>query len=255
MDIEILGSAGGDYKRYRSTSLLINRKTLIDAGAVVSLLKIDEILEIDNIILTHPHIDHVKDIAMISDLIIKKRRTPLNIWGTRHTISVLKNHLFNDLLWPDFTKIPNKKNPTIKYMTFTTEKHIKIDELKIFPIPVNHTIETMGFIISQKMSAFAISGDTGPTDKLWEYINNEKNIKCIFVELSFPNSKSDIAKDSKHLTPNTLKTELSKLKRHKNIPIFLYHLKPLFHDTLMKEIKEHFNSNIIPLNSNDRFKF
>ncbi|MCX7958030.1 MAG: 3',5'-cyclic-nucleotide phosphodiesterase [Deltaproteobacteria bacterium] len=254
MNIEILGSSGGDYNRFRSTSVLLNKNILIDAGAVVSILKIDEILEIDNIILTHPHMDHVKDLAMISDLIVKRRKRPLNIWGTRHTISVLKNHLFNDLLWPDFTKIPSRNNPTIKYRIFEGEKKVNIDHLTILPVPVNHTVETMGFIISQNNSSFAISGDTGPTDRLWEYINNQKNIKCIFVELSFPESKKDIAKDSKHLTPHMLKKELSKLTNHKNIPVFLYHMKPLFYETLLKEVKENFNSNIIPLNSYDRFR-
>lgn len=255
MDIEILGSSGGDYNRFKSTSLLINKNTLLDAGAVVSLLKIYEILNIDNVILTHPHIDHVKDLPMISDLIVKKRNTPLTIWGTGHTISVLKKHLFNDLLWPDFTKIPSNKSPTIKYKTFEALKKTKIGEINVLPIPVNHTVETMGFIISEKNSSFAISGDTGPTDHLWKHIDNEKNLKCIFVELSFPENQRKIARDSRHLTPLMLKSELAKLTNHKNIPIFLYHMKPLYTEILKKEIKENFNSNIIPLNSCDRFRF
>ncbi len=255
MNIEILGSSGGDYNRFRSTSILLNRRILIDAGAVVSLLKIDEILEIDNVILTHPHMDHVKDLAMMSDLIVKRRKRPLSIWGTRHTISVLKKHFFNDLLWPDFTKIPSAKSPTIRYRIFGSEKKSRIDDVTIFPVPVNHTVETMGFIITQNNSSFAISGDTGPTDKLWEYINKQKNLKCIFVELSFPESRKDIARDSKHLTPLMLREELGKLKNHKNVPVFLYHMKPLFYDTLQKEIKKIFNSNVLPLNSSDRFRF
>jgi len=255
MDIEILGSSGGDYNRFRSTSLLLNKKVLLDAGAVVSLLKIEEILEIDDVVLTHPHIDHVKDLAMISDLIVKMRKRPLKIWGTKHTISVLKKHLFNDLLWPDFTKIPSSNKPTVKYKIFESEKKIRIAGLDVFPVPVNHTVETMGFIISQDRTSFAISGDTGPTDRLWEYVNDNKNIKCIFVELSFPESEKAIARDSKHLTPRMLKSELSKLKNHKNIPVFLYHMKPLFYDSLLKEVKENFNSNVIPLRSFDRFRF
>lgn len=255
MDIEILGSSGGDYNKFKSTSLLINRRILLDAGSVVSQLKIDEILEIENVILTHPHIDHVKDLAMISDLIVKRKKRPLNIWGSAHTINVLKRHLFNDLLWPDFTKIPSRSRPTIIYKVFQKERKHKIDDITIFPIPVNHTVETMGFIISNERSSFAISGDTGPTDRLWQYINETDNIKCLFVELSFPESKRDIAIDSRHLTPKMLKNELSKLTNHTNIPVFLYHMKPLFYDTLIKEVKKNFNSNVIALNISDRFKF
>ena len=254
MDIEILGSSGGDYNRFRSTSILLNRKTLIDAGAVVTLLKIDEILEIEDVILTHPHIDHVKDLAMISDLIVNKRKRPLNIWASPHTISVLKNHLFNDLLWPDFSKIPSRSSPTIRYKPLKIEKPNKIDSLSVFPIPVNHTVETMGFIIKDGRSSIAISGDTGPTDKFWDYLNKEDEIKAIFVELSFPNMQQKIANESKHLTPNTLKIEIEKLN-HNNTPIFLYHMKPLFTEILIREVKRYLNSNAIPLNSNDRFKF
>lgn len=255
MNIEILGSSGGDYNRFRSTSLLLNNRFLIDAGAVVSLLKIDEIMEIDNVILTHSHIDHIKDLAMISDLIVKRRKRPLNIWGSKHTISVLKKHLFNNLLWPDFTKIPSAKNPTIRFNVLKVEKENIIDGITVFPIPVNHTVETVGFIISKNNSSFAISGDTGPTNRFWQYINEQRDIKCIFVELSFPEEKRNIAEDSKHLTPLMLKNELTKLTNHTNIPIFLYHMKPLFYEALEKEIKENFNSNVIPLNSTDRFKF
>ncbi|MGC9043613.1 MAG: MBL fold metallo-hydrolase [Myxococcota bacterium] len=255
MDIEILGSSGGDYNRFRSTSLLLNRNVLLDAGAVVTLLKIDEILQIDDVILTHPHIDHVKDLSMISDLIIKRRKRPLNIWGTRHTISVLKRHLFNDLLWPDFTRIPSRSNPTIRYKIFEAKKRTRVGNLNVFPIPVNHTVETMGFIISEGNSSFAISGDTGPTNNLWEYTDKEKHLKCIFVELSFPESQRKIANDSRHLTPLMLKSELSKLHNHKNIPVFLYHMKPLYYDTLRREIKDNFDPNVIPLNSFDRFRF
>ncbi len=252
MEIKILGASGGDYNRFRSTSILVNEKTLVDAGAVVSLLNIDEIIKIEDVILTHPHIDHIKDLAMISDLIVKKRKKPLNIWGSKHTISVLKRHLFNDLLWPDFTRIPLKKNPTIRYRLLKSEKINQINSLSVLPVKVNHTVETMGFIIKDNKASFAISGDTGPTEKLWQFVNREENLKCIFIELSFPESQKDIAIDSKHLTPLMLKNELEKINK-RDIPIFLYHMKPLYIETLKSETNRLLKSNIVFLNSNDRF--
>lgn len=253
MDIQVLGASGGDYDTFRSTSLLINENILLDAGAVVSLLRIDEILRIENVILTHPHIDHVKDLAMISDLIVNRRKTPLSIWGTEHTISVLKRHLFNNLLWPDFTSIPSRKNPAIRYKILKEEMENKIDSINVFPVRVNHTVETMGFIIKEKDSSFVISGDTGPTERLWKFVNRTENLKCLFIELSFPDSRKEIAKRSKHLTPMMLRDELMKIDK-KDIPVLLYHMKPLYIETLKKEVQKYFFPNIVFLNSNDRFR-
>jgi ribonuclease BN (tRNA processing enzyme) len=102
-------------------------------------------------------------------------------------------------------------------------------------IPVSHPVESCGFIISNGQSSLAMSGDTGPTDVLWRTLNQEKNLKVLLVETSFPNALQELADLSGHLTPRTLQTELAKFERN-GTDVLLYHLKPAFVSQLKREL-------------------
>jgi len=114
---------------------------------------------------------------------------------------------------------------------------------------VNHQTGALGFIIERKNSTVVFTQDTGPTDKIWEYAKQAKNLKAIFTEVSFPNALAKVATDSQHHTPATMKAEIEKMP--KNVPIFLGHLKPNFQHQLFKEIEELDDERITILGSSD----
>ena len=59
-----------------------------------------------------------------------------------------------------------------------------------------------------------MSGDTGPTDKLWKVLNQTPTLKALLLETSFPNALQQLADVSGHLTPQTLESELDKFQRN-----------------------------------------
>jgi cAMP phosphodiesterase len=249
MLVRIIGGHGGVSPGFKATSYLIDGKLLIDAGSVASGIQIQEQSFIENILISHAHLDHISDIAFLADNCFGLKDRPFEIYANSPIIAAIKKHLLNDILWPDFTALPNKENPTLRFNTVEPGKQLVLGDYKIIPVPVNHQEGALGFIVERKGSSIVFTQDTGPTDLIWEYAKNAKNLKAIFTEVSFPNFLSKVAHDSQHHTPATMKSEIKKMP--KDVPIFLGHLKPNFQSQLFKEIEEIGEERITILGSSD----
>lgn len=254
MRIQILGGHGGLAPGFSTTSFLINGELLIDAGAVASVLSIEEQAKIDHILISHSHLDHIKDLAFICDNCFGMREKPFEVHTHATVKKLLKDHLFNETIWPDFTIIPSAQKPTIKINAIEPEKTVQLMQYKITPVLVQHPNHAMGFIVEDKNSAVIFTVDTGATDRIWEIARGMKNIKAIFTEVSFPDSLQNVATASDHHTPKTLQAELQKMPV--GVPVILTHLKPNFRDVIFKEIADLGESRIQILeNDGTEFNF
>lgn len=253
MDLKVLGCHGGETPKHRTSSFLIDDVLGLDAGAITGTLSLEEQRRIRAIVVSHAHMDHVRDLATIADNRCQQGGPPLEIAGTPSTLRSLKKHFFNDHLWPDFSRIETKSGPTITYTEIKPEKSAQVAGLLVTPILVSHTIETAGFVIAGEDGAIAYSGDTGPTKRFWEVINEREDLKALLMEVSFPNDQAELARVSGHHTPATLKTELEKLRNHDALPILLYHIKPLFHAKVEKQLAKIKRRNLTILQLEDRF--
>lgn len=236
MLVRIIGGHGGVSPGYRATSYLIDGKLLIDAGSCATGLQIDEQVLIDNILISHSHLDHIKDLAFLSDNCFGLKDRPFEVYSNSFVKNAIKTHLMNDSIWPDFSKLPSEENPTIRFHEIDAEEVLKLGEYEIMPVRVNHPCDALGFIVEKNGKSVLFTQDTGPTDRIWEVIKKYKDVKAIFTEVSFPNNLLQVAIDSFHHTPNTLKAEITKMPE--DIPIFLGHLKPNFQTQLYKEVQE-----------------
>jgi ribonuclease BN (tRNA processing enzyme) len=208
---------------------------VLDAGSLCSALPLERLLEVEDIVLSHSHLDHVKDLPLLADLLVGRREKPINVWASRECAKTIKESIFNDALWPDFTRIPSKQKPIIKIHTFRAGSVFEVGKYKIRSVPVTHPVESCGFVVSNGHSALAMSGDTGPTDKLWDVLNDTPNLKALLLETSFPNHLQTLADLSGHLTPRTVEEELKKFNRN-GAAVLLYHLKPAFVTELKEEL-------------------
>jgi ribonuclease BN (tRNA processing enzyme) len=233
--IRVLGCSGGELPRHRTTCFLVDGKLAIDAGALTASLSLDELLEVDDIVLTHSHFDHVKDVPLLSDLLVGRRKAPVRVHASTACARTLRESVFNDELWPDFTRIPDLRNAVIDIRPFDPERPFRIGRYTVSPVPVSHPVESVGFVLTDGKAAIAISGDTGPTARLWKRVNAEKRLRALLCELSFPNALQGLADLSGHLTPRTLELELAKLERN-GFPVLLYHLKPAHVSELKREL-------------------
>jgi ribonuclease BN (tRNA processing enzyme) len=252
--LRVLGCSGGELPLHRTTCFLVDRKLAIDAGALTASLPLEELLEVDDIVLTHSHFDHVKDVPLLADLLVGRRARPVRVHASRACARTLRENVFNGELWPDFTRIPDRKKPVLEIRPFDPERSFRVGRYTVRPVRVDHPVESVGFILSDGKSAIGVSGDTGPTVRFWKRVNAEKRLRALFVELSFPNALQRLADVSGHLTPRTLALELAKVERN-GFPVLLYHLKPAYLGELEAELSALGLPNVRVLEMGDELTF
>ena len=235
MQLRVVGCHGGETPKHRTCAFLLDERLAIDAGSLTSGLDLSLQYKLEAVLVSHAHLDHIRDLATIADNRAQYGCAPLQILGTKPTLDILRAHFFNDLLWPDFSKIPSKKEPTILYKTLKPEVRVEIAGFGVRAISVTHTIDTCAFIVDKNGASVAYSGDTGPTDRLWAVLNEQKDLRALLMEVSFPNEQQRIATLSGHHTPLTLLTDLKKYTRPKDLPTLLYHIKPAFQSEVEKQ--------------------
>ena len=231
----ILGCAGGENPRSQLPSFLVNDRLLVDAGATTARLSLGEQLGIDTVLLTHIHLDHVKDLAFLADNIFGLRPFPVQVCSIASVLKQFQEHLFNDILWPDFTRIPTAEAPTVQLRALPEGQPTVLGTCQVTPIRVNHLVDCVAFFIEQGGRTVLHVGDTGPTDAVWERARHVPDLRAVIVEATFPNRLQELADASGHLTPASLDGELQKLGRP--VPLFVYHLKPQFAKEIEEELR------------------
>ncbi len=234
MKLRVLGSAGAEFPNFRPPAFLIDDQLLLDAGTIGSVLTEEEQWDIKNIFITHSHLDHIRAIPALADNIIIKNLThTVKVFSIPDVISAMRVHMFNNVIWPDFTAIPSPDKPVLSFETIDTGVDYSVSDYRIRAIPVNHTVPAVGYRVCHGSTTLVYTGDTGPTEEIWQYVNG---IDALIVEVSFPNDKEPLALLTKHLTCSLLSIELKKIA---SLPkrIFITHPKPQYYDTIRSEIE------------------
>lgn len=236
MKVRVLGCSGGIGGRHlRTTSLLLDHDILIDAGTGVEELSLAELKAIDHLFLTHSHLDHIASLPMLVDSVGEMRQQPITVHALPETIEILRAHIFNWLVWPDFTEIPSAAAPFMQFREIELGKTYVMDGRRITVLPANHTVPAVGYHLDSGRGSLVFTGDTGANDALWPIVNAIGNLRVLIIETAFPNAQRNLAEMSKHLCPDMLAEELAKLSRPAEI--FITHLKPGHVEDTMAEIE------------------
>lgn len=236
MKIRILGCYGGMDGKHGLTSFLVNDFLAVDAGAITDALSFEEQKKITDVIITHSHLDHTASLPFLVDNIFGTQHKPLHIYGHAEAIDDLRNHIFNEVSWPDFSKLPSPDNPVLKYIELPVGEETRIGELLVTPVWVNHLVPTTGLIITENGRSWINSSDTADTEEIWEHVNRLDDPRLLFLECSYPNRFAELAEASKHLTPAGVGRQLARL--NKKMPVRIYHGKPKHLEEIMKELQE-----------------
>lgn len=255
MRLRVLGCSGGIGGRHlRTTSFLVDNDILLDAGSGVGDLSLAELTRIDHVFVTHSHLDHVTSIPFLVDTVGGMRAKPITVHATAPTIEILRNHLFNWSIWPDFTEIPSAEAPFMRYEEVELGRTVRVDGRAFTPIPAVHTVPAIGYHLDSGGGSLVFTGDTGPNDELWKVVNRISDLKVLIIETAFSNKERQLAEVSKHLCPSMLADELAKLERRPEV--WITHLKPGEIELTMEEV-EAVAGNIRPrmLQNGQQFEF
>ena len=253
MKIRVLGASGSGASGYKSSALLLDGFMLLDAGTAAGELSVREEERLRYTLLTHAHMDHVKGLLFLLENRAGREYTaPLAVMSGKEILGDLRKHIFNNRIWPDFSRIPSPKTPLLSFKTLTAARKLRLDGYTIFMERVNHTVPTYGYIVeSPAKKALAYTGDTGPTDLFWTRMD-KFDVKALVTETSFPNRLEGLATATGHLTPAMLEKELRKLSRPPE-QILVMHLKPRFERDIRAELRALRRKGLRILESGERF--
>lgn len=237
MKVRILGCSGGiGGTDLRTTSMLVDHDVLIDAGTGVGELGLAELSQIDHVFITHSHLDHIAFLPFILDAVADLRTAPLTMYATQATQDIIRTHIFNWSIWPDFSEIPDPENPYLRFRTIHLGETVTLDERRITALPATHTVPAVGYLIGNGRASLAFTGDTTSNDDFWREVNAVSDLRYLIIETAFSNSDRRLAMLSRHLCPAMLCDELRKL--HGKPEIFITHLKPGRSEITMQEIRD-----------------
>ena len=219
----------------RLTCFLIDNRVTVDAGSVGIALSEDQRRTVRDVIVTHPHMDHIASLPIFVDDLFGELKEPIRIHATSQIIGLLERDVFNDSVYPRFAALSNEHGRVMEYVPFEIGKEFKAAHLSVTAVPVNHIVPTVGLLVSDGDSTVAFSSDTAETDEFWKFVNRAPHLDALFIEASFPNSMTDLARASKHLTPEMLRSELSKLN-HNGMDILAVHVKPAYRQVVAEEL-------------------
>ncbi len=245
MKLRILGSAGAEFPDFRPPAFLVDDSLLLDAGTIGSVLTEEEQWQIKNIFITHAHLDHIRSIPALADnIIVKNLKHQVDIYASLSVIDALHSHLFNGIIWPDFTTLPSPEEPVLRFNIVEAGIPVVItnDNLKessdntytIRAVPVHHTVPAVGYIVDHDGKRLVYTGDTGPTNEIWTHASGAD---ALIVEVSFPNSHESLSLLTQHLCCSLLEKELAKIQV---LPkrILITHPKPQYYETIKEEIMQ-----------------
>ena len=236
MKLRTLGCSGGIGGNLRTTSFLLDHDVLIDAGTGVNELSLTEISMIDHVFITHSHLDHIACLPFMVDSAWFMRDRPLTIYAIEETLDTLRQHIFNWKIWPDFSVIPNARQPAMRYQTIVLGETVILGERKITAIPAHHAVPAVGFHLDSGKASLVYSGDTTTNDAAWQAINRIENLRYLIIETAFSDNERELSVLAKHLCPGLLAEELKKLRREAEV--YVTHLKPGEVELTMQQIED-----------------
>jgi ribonuclease BN (tRNA processing enzyme) len=221
----------------RLTCFLIDDCVAVDAGSIAIALTPEQRSSVRDIIVTHPHMDHIASLPIFIDDLYPTLKEPMRIHATAEVIELLERDVFNWNVYPRFSDLKNDYGPVMEYISIPNSGIFQVAHLSVRAVAVNHIVPTVGLLITDGKSSVAFSSDTAETETFWEVLNQTKHLDALFIEASFPDEMSKLAEVSRHLTPSSLGKELKKLS-HNGIDILAVHLKATHRDLIVKQLND-----------------
>jgi ribonuclease BN (tRNA processing enzyme) len=231
MNIRVLGCSGAIAAGYKTTAFLLDDDVLIDAGTGVGDLPLQALAAIDHILLSHSHLDHVLGIPLLADAVLRLRATagrpPVRVHALPETLTALRQHIFNGVIWPDFTALPSREAPVLSLHPFQIGERLDLGGRSIEILPAAHTVPAVGFAVDGGAAAghahWVFTGDTGPNPALWRRLSGLR-LSHLVIETAFSDDEAEVAHVSQHLCPADLGRELAQLAG--SVDVRITHIKP-----------------------------
>lgn len=234
MELRVLGCSGGIASGQATTAFLVDHTLLVDAGTGVGTLQPHEMSKIDSILLTHSHLDHISHLPFLLNTLIGMGHPTIEVYALTETLEALQDHIFNNVIWPDFTQLPSKAAPSVRLNTIEIGQTLTIGDKQVVVLPAFHSVPAVGYWVGNEQAAFAFSGDCSQNDVFWEALNNLPPVDMLIVDNQYTDEEKGISALAKHYYPASLAEDLRKLTYYP--PVYISHLPTVNTDAVITEI-------------------
>ncbi len=202
MKVKILGAHQGESRDTRFMSMIIDDQLVIDAGGLTSSLTLKEQDNIEAVLITHRHFDHIKDLPPLAHNLWHKKS--LQVYCIEDTRKALQEHIFNGVIWPDVTRSFSGYHPLV-YHTVEPGHAFDVLGYRVLPIEVPHTVPATGYLVEREGKSLFYTADTsGEGRPPWASVRPD----LLVIETTMSSEYNKDAARFKHLTPLTLGWEL-----------------------------------------------
>ena len=219
----------------RLTCFLIDDCVAVDGGSIAIALTNEQRFNVKDVIVTHPHLDHIASLPIFIDDLYNTLQEPMRVHATEEVIGLLERDVFNWNVYPRFSDLKNDYGPVMEYVPIPIGTPFSVAHLNVVAVPVNHIVPTIGLIVSDGQKSVAFSSDTAETEEFWKIVNEMKELDALLIETSFPDRMAKLAEVSRHFTPASLGQELKKLT-HNGMDIMAVHLKPSYREEIIEQL-------------------
>ena len=235
MRVHILPGSSAGTPGHPLTGFVIDGRLAIDAGPLGSVGTLDEQAAISDVLLTHAHIDHVAGLPIFLDNVYQPCPGCPTVYGLPDTLASVQSDIFNGRLMPDFIGMSKRMEPFLSVHAVTPDRPFAVGKYTVTPIPLKHTIPTVGYLIDDKSSAVAILTDTGPVPEVLTALAHWPRLRAVFLECSFPNAMGELAGITGHLTTGQFLAAAKRLPA--GVRVYAVHVKPRYWREVTAELR------------------
>lgn len=236
MKVELLPSAlpGGDHQFL--VTYLVDGVVAIDAGALGLVADLRRQRAVRHVFVTHEHLDHIASLPLFLENVYEPGPECVELLAAPAVLRFLHDDIFNGRVWPDFFQLSRPADAFVNPCPIEALVPVRRAGLAITPVPVSHSVETLGMIVDDGRTAVAFPSDTGPTERFWEVLAAVPNLAAVFLECSFPDSRASLAEVTGHHCTTSFAAEVRRFGR--DTRWIVVHRKPRFAAEIAREIDE-----------------
>jgi ribonuclease BN (tRNA processing enzyme) len=243
--VRILGAHQSESRETAFTSILIDDVLAIDAGSLASRLSLDEQYHVRNLLLTHRHWDHLKDVAAFGFNLFSRRLANLsprqvNLYGLADVRETLDRRLLATDYWLDFFSPIDLADPVFEYHNVGELSAIEVAQYQVRAIPSNHGVPTIGFEVANAAGRKVYyTSDNGPgSARNW----NLADPGLLITECTYSNTfrELDGGRMHGHLCPSQLRIELETFAEARGyLPrVVILHINPFCEKDIRQELAD-----------------
>jgi ribonuclease BN (tRNA processing enzyme) len=161
LTVTVLGCSGAIAAGCKTTAFLLDDDILVDAGTGVGDMTLQALALIEHIFISHSHLDHILSIGLLADTVMRTRRAqgrgPIQVHALPETLAALRLHIFNGVIWPDFTRLPSTDHPVLELIPFAVGDVLQLGQRRIEVLTASHTVPAVGFAASLSLAEVSAS--------------------------------------------------------------------------------------------------